>query len=128
MLSSQSKYALRALIYLKDLQSDDFIKVSEIATETGLPAAYLSKLINTLTEQGIILSRRGKNGGIKLSPDKQRVSFYQVCAALKDPLVQDECVLFKKPCNKKSPCPFHHEFSETKQKLIRYLKSTTLGN
>ena len=127
MLSAQSKYALRALIYLSENKKDGYIRVTQIADETKLPGPYLSKLIKILTEKQILISKRGKNGGTKINPDRPPITFYDICEAIEDPLIKQECVLFKKPCDKNNPCPFHSDFSSTKEKLLSFLRNKELS-
>ena len=127
MLSAQSKYALRAIMYLTEFPSDEFVQVKKIAKKTLLPSAYLSKIVKLLAADKLLISRRGKNGGIRINPKKTPITFYDVCAAMNDPLVQDECVLHKKPCNKLQPCMFHGEWSCTKLRFLDFLKITSVS-
>jgi Rrf2 family protein len=153
MLSAQSKYALRALLYLQrhseqqvqllggarkrsnqgasateQVSELPFLRVDEIAAETKLPAPYLSKVLKGLAERGIIESRRGKNGGVRLNSSQLSTSFFEVCQAMQDPLVREECMLFKKPCDPNDPCAFHTKWCTTKQKFLHFLKATTLSS
>lgn len=123
MLSPQSKYALRALMFLKENNSVNYIQVSEIADRTNLPKAFLSKITKTLVAKNYLLSKRGKNGGIKLNPASKNVTFYNICEALDEPFVKNECVLFYKTCSSSAQCALHKEFTESKMKLLNYLKN-----
>ena len=98
------------------------------------PARKISLLLflsllgsNALAEERILLSRRGKNGGVQLNRRRGELSFYDICESVDDPIVKSECVLFKRPCNKQSPCPFHAEWSETKARLLHFLQTTKLN-
>jgi Rrf2 family protein len=123
MLSQQSKYALRALQYLQKADSDSFLRVEEIAAATDLPAPYLAKVLKSLVQKGLLSSRRGKNGGVALVTDRKRVTFYEVCQAVDDPIVKSECVLHTRLCSASRPCAFHERWSATKKKLLQYLEA-----
>jgi Rrf2 family transcriptional regulator, iron-sulfur cluster assembly transcription factor len=127
MLSPQSKYALRAMIFLSKQNRDDFMKVEDIAAATDLPAPYMSKIFKALAAKEIIISRRGKNGGVQINTKRDRITFYDICHAVDDPVVKSECVLFKRPCDREHPCAFHGRFSKTKARLIEFLEVTTLS-
>ena len=127
MLSPQSKYALRAMMYLAQQGHDIFVKVEDIAVESDLPAPYLAKIFKLLAEQDLIVSKRGKNGGVQLNRCRDSISFYDICEATGDPIVRAECVLFKKLCEPKQPCSFHPKWSRTKQRLLSFLRRTTVG-
>lgn len=126
MLSQQSKYALRAVMYLNRLGSNKYLRVEQIAEATGLPAPYLSKLLKLLVQHGLLISRRGKNGGVALNPNKDKVTFYDICLALEDPIILSECVLFKKPCNEEHHCAFHKKWAATKKRLLEFLDQEKL--
>lgn len=126
MLSQQSKYALRALMYLNRLESNKYLRVDQIAEATDLPAPYLSKLLKLLVQHGLLISRRGKNGGVALNPGKGKITFYDICVALEDPIILSECVLFKKPCNEDHPCAFHKKWAATKKRLLEFLDQEKL--
>ena len=125
MLSQQSKYALKAIQYLRTCERAEYQRVDSIAKATGLPGPYLAKVLKPLVEAGILVSRRGKNGGVALVNDKG-IAFFSVCRVLEDPIVVAECVLHKKECREASPCAFHEKWSATKEKLIRYLQRELL--
>jgi Rrf2 family iron-sulfur cluster assembly transcriptional regulator len=126
MLSPQSKYALRAMIYLSQQTSAEFVRVDVIAEQTNLPSAFLSKIFKSLAQAKIIISRRGRNGGVQLNPKKSRITFFDICLAVEDPIVKSECILFKKLCDKDKPCAFHGKWSKTKARFIEFLAATAL--
>ena len=126
MLSPQSKYAIRAMIYIQKQDSEDLVSVEEVAKKTTLPSAYLSKIIKQLVENDLLVSRRGKNGGVKINTDKKDISFFEICFAVEDPIVKSECVLYNRLCDKDHPCEFHGKWSKTKVRLINFLKSHSL--
>lgn len=125
MLSQQTKYALRALMYLRQQPLDRFVKVEQIAQDADLPAAYLSKILKQLADSELLLTRRGTNGGVQFDRGKSGVTFHAICEAVDDPIVREECVLFKKACNKNNPCPFHKTWSKSKEQLLVFLKATS---
>jgi len=127
MLSAQSKYALRAMMYLRECSPQELVPVQEIAEKTDLPSAYLSKIVKLLTAAKLVISRRGKNGGVRINPKLKSICFFDICRAMDDPLVIDECVLHKKPCNKSQPCMFHSQWSNTKNQFLEFLKKTQIN-
>jgi Rrf2 family iron-sulfur cluster assembly transcriptional regulator len=127
MLSQQSKYALRAVQYLHTTDSGVFLRVEEIARATQLPAPYLAKVLKMLVQQELLLSRRGKNGGVSLVHGRPPLTFIEVCRAVGDPIVQSECVLHKRACSARRPCAFHDRWAATKAKLLEYLEEEEIS-
>lgn len=112
------------MIGLGQQPEGNYIKVIDIAKESKLPAPYLSKIFKMLASQRLIISRRGKNGGVQLNRERGPITFYEICEAIEDPIVQSECVLFKKACDTNNPCSFHPRWSKTKQRLLDFLRTT----
>lgn len=130
MLSSASKHSLIILGFLANADSHDYYPVAEIAERTGTPAPYLSKLVMELVRAGILESKRGVRGGIRLNRDACSVSLYEVCQVVKDPVVKKECVLREQACTPSNPCEYHAgcaEIDAIRGHLLRFLKDSKIG-
>ena len=121
MLSSSSKYALRTLMYLAEQKTDDFLPVKRVAKAAKIPPAYLSKLVKILGDHGILKTRRGKEGGIRLG--KKTTSFYEICQVLEDPVLVEHCILSDTRCKKNNPCPLHDKWFKERGKIEKFLKT-----
>jgi DNA-binding IscR family transcriptional regulator len=51
MLSTACKDAIRAIIYIVNKKSDDFVSINEIAQELDLPFYFLSKILQKLVKK-----------------------------------------------------------------------------
>lgn len=120
MLASSSKYAIRALICLSDIPGGDFVPVPKLADLSGVPDSFLSKLIKPIADRGLVLTKKGPGGGVRLGT--KPVSFYQICEVLADPIVVETCFLSSDRCNAQRPCPFHTTWSRERDRIISYLK------
>jgi len=85
MFSQTQEYALRAVIWLASQPDAGPIDNSRIAEATSVPAAYLSKVMQSLTRAGILSSRRGVGGGFTLDQDPDELTVLSVINAV-DPL------------------------------------------
>ena len=85
MFSQTQEYALRAVIWLASQPDDGPIDNGRIAEGTSVPAAYLSKVMQSLTRAGILASRRGVGGGFILEQDPDELTVLEVINAV-DPL------------------------------------------
>ncbi len=124
MLSASSKYALRALLCLAKYQdnSETFMRVDVLSEEAGVPAPYLSKIIKILARKDIVETRRGLTGGVRLGANKKKITFFDICEALDEPIINEECLLSKKACNANAPCPLHHEWKKNREGIYKFLK------
>ena len=58
--------AVDTVLFLEKRKSDDFIQAEKIADALGLSLGYLQKVLQTLSKYGIVQSKRGRIGGVKL--------------------------------------------------------------
>ena len=56
--------------------------VREIAVSTEMPFPYLSKVFHRLCEAGIVESKRGYKGGVKLAQLPEHITLLQINAAV----------------------------------------------
>ena len=98
MFKLQTDYALRTLIYLAHVNGQ--ASVQEIATAYGISRDHLFKVVQQLVRLGCVVTRAGRNGGVRLSRDAAAISCGEVVAGFEGrngllPCVKDTgyCVL-----------------------------------
>ncbi len=74
-------YAIEALACLARGGPQSML-VREIAELTEMPLPYLSKIVRRLGEAGIVESKRGYKGGVKLARPPAEISLLQIGAAV----------------------------------------------
>jgi Rrf2 family protein len=79
--SQTTGYAIEALACLARHGSESMM-VREIAVCTEMPFPYLSKVFHRLCEAGIVDSKRGYRGGVKLARLPEHISLLQINAAV----------------------------------------------
>lgn len=104
----------------------EFMRVDVLSKKAGVPAPYLSKIIKILSQKHLVETRRGLTGGVRLGANGDKISFFDICKALDDPIVYQHCLLSKKACSVKSPCALHHEWMKNREQIHRFLKSAKL--
>lgn len=89
------------------------MRVAEIAEITGIPAPYLAKIFQRLSEAGIVISKRGYKGGVKLIRPPEEISLLEIDSAIDGTKSGGQCGLVEE-----SPRPntfweaFHHSYRE----------------
>lgn len=124
MFSKTTEYAFRASVFLCEAQGRR-VPAQEIAAATHVPVRYMSKVLQTLTEAGLIESQRGPSGGFWLTRDPAELSLLDIVQAI-DPLERiHECPLgLKEHCD--TLCPLHRELDNLAAVAIKQLASTPL--
>ena len=90
-ISSRGEYALRALIYLGKNEMR-LIPIGEVSENTLVPINYLEQLLLQLKRNGYVQSKRGINGGYKLSKAPNEIIIGEVIRHLDGPLAPMGCV------------------------------------
>lgn len=126
MLAISTKYALKVLQQLATTP-DEFVSIDSLSKESDVPGPYLSKIMKALADREVVVTKKGFNGGVMLPRKNVKLSFYDICEALDDPVVQDRCFLSKKKCGGDSPCALHAEWSVMKKKIHAFLTRSKLA-
>jgi Rrf2 family protein len=127
MLSQASAYAIGALGYFSD-QSGRPTLIKAAAEACNAPAAYLAKIVNLLAHEKIVRTQRGAGGGVLLARPAGEITLYEVCAALNDEILNPRCMLGNVPCADDRACPAHRVCRDSRTKIVRFLKRTTVAD
>ena len=116
MFSKNSEYAIRALVYIQ-LQNWEGERpgVSEIAGGTGIPVAYLAKILQTLTRHKIIHSRKGRGGGFFFDGVRPPLALYKVIHVMEGDACFNKCGFGFESCSDTNPCPLHERYVQIRE-------------
>ena len=102
------------------------MSADEIAKALGIPKEFISKILQSLTESGIVESKRGKNGGFTLAKDPSKIRLIDVVAAIDGLDIFNSCVLGFPSCTPDHPCPVHENWGELRTNAYNMLTDETL--
>lgn len=125
MLSQTVEYALRATTYLATVPKQSRT-VDEIAKVTHVPMAYLSKVLQQLVREEIVVSRRGAGGGFTLAraPDTLRV--LEIVQAV-DPIRRITTCPLGLAAHGKRLCPLHRRLDNALAEMEKAFSASTLA-
>ncbi|HEY6095216.1 MAG TPA: Rrf2 family transcriptional regulator [Gallionellaceae bacterium] len=89
-LTVTSDIALRTLINLA--QRDEPVTISTVAEECGVAKSSLMKVVMTLVSANLVVSERGRNGGISLARDASEITIGSVIRLMEKSLALVECM------------------------------------
>ena len=128
MLSTTSQYALRALSHLAR-RSGDAVLGRDLARSVGIPANYLSKVLLTLRNAGLVDTTRGSGGGYRLRRPATEIHLIDVVELFDEvSRTKPGCFLGRtRPCSEAKPCTAHSTWKGLQAAYLGFLVSTPLS-
>jgi Rrf2 family protein len=127
-LTRASDYAIRVLVYLAETPQAGRTTRLDIVENTGVPAAFLNKLVQKLVRARFISARPGVGGGCTLASQASAISVLQVIETVDGPLKISECLAEEAQCPRISVCNFRRLLMQMQQEMARLLSATTLAD
>jgi Rrf2 family protein len=131
-LTKKADYSLIALKHLaaRYLESKPgkggAASAKEIADHYGVPLPLLSKILQRLTREGLLLSEHGINGGYRLARDPGRISALEAIRAIDGPIILTECFTVHTACDHSERCPVRKPLRRIHEGILRLLQETTI--
>ncbi|MFJ8153687.1 RrF2 family transcriptional regulator [Streptomyces sp. NPDC094468] len=86
-ISARADYAVRAALELAAAVGDSSLKAEAIASAQGIPHKFLEGILGDLRRGGLVVSRRGGNGGYRLARPADTIAIADVIRVVDGPLV-----------------------------------------
>ncbi|SEM81225.1 transcriptional regulator, BadM/Rrf2 family [Sphingomonas gellani] len=134
MLTQRSRYALRAMLFLSDVQPGHApVPMTRIAAEANVPRKFLELILADLREAGLLLSQRGKMGGYTLARLSHLISLGDIIRVIEGPLALVPCVsrtAYRRctDCKSEADCAIRHAMMRVRDETARILDGTSLAD
>jgi len=127
LLSNACVYGLRASVYLASVSNESYTSITKISENLDISRHFLTKVLQKLTEAGILESMKGPKGGVRLVHSSNEVSLVEIVAAIDGTDILTECALGLPGCGSEKPCPIHDKWADTRDEIRKMLSETTLN-
>lgn len=135
MISSKTKYAIKALIELAEerRRGGSSLRIEEIAQRADAPKRFLEHILIDIRRSGIITSRRGRDGGYLLIKPPESVSIGEVLRLIDGPIAPLPCLSRKayhpcEDCRDEAQCRIRRVFGDLFSAYLLMLESLTLAD
>ncbi|MFQ5601079.1 MAG: RrF2 family transcriptional regulator [Candidatus Krumholzibacteriia bacterium] len=125
IVSRSADYALRAMVYLAQLETPRFVPANEIANEMHTPPFLLSRILQHLVKGGLLVSMKGHHGGFRLRKNADTITALEIINLIDGPFVVFDCSGHTE-CGLSDDCTLLHVFSEAEKLLGRVFKAVSL--
>ena len=121
-------YGVRALVELALHHGEGSVQTADIASNQGIPEAYLDQLMSTLNKCGFVASRRGPQGGHRLAMDPQDINLYMVMATLDGNLSPVDCLITPTDCVFSDTCAQQEVWKSVEDAVEGVLRNIKLSD
>jgi Rrf2 family protein len=123
-LSSEGRYALRALVYLA--WAGERVTADRISTEAHIPRRLLARILAKLSHAGLVESEQGRSGGSRLARPAGKITLREAVEAIEGPFGVTRCIMEDRACGEGAPCALHEAWEEGQQAILKYLGTQTI--
>ncbi|MFA9206447.1 MAG: Rrf2 family transcriptional regulator [Burkholderiaceae bacterium] len=132
MLSKKTQYALQALSYMVEKQSDDPILIAEIASQKNIPIKFLENILLALRKAGFLESKKGKHGGYFFAQAPEKIKLSAIFRTIEGPIALLPCVslnFYEKctDCNEKK-CGINKVMAAVRDNTLAILDNKTVAD
>jgi Rrf2 family protein len=125
MFSDTVEYALRAIVHLAH-ESPSSRTTAQIAEATRVPKDYLSKILQGLAKEGIVVTQRGVGGGVALAKPPTELTILDVVNAV-EPIKRFRTCPLNLPNHGPNLCPLHKRLDAALALVEEAFASSTLA-
>ncbi len=125
MISQTAEYALRAVVLLGSSPGQP-LTTQQVASQTQVPAGYLSKVLQALGRAGLVEAQRGLHGGFTLTQSLDELTVLDVINAV-DPFKRIEHCPLKLAAHQGRLCSLHKRLDEGIAQVEALFGGTTIA-
>jgi Rrf2 family protein len=133
MLSQRTRYTIRALLHLADRYDQGPVQLTEIAEAQNIPSKFLTVMLSQMIREGLVASRRGREGGYWLARHPTEISYGSIVRLTRGSLgllpcasryAYEKC----KNCITEDKCRLHRVMLMVRDETARILDGMTLAD
>ena len=125
-LTRAADYAIRVMIHLAGFAPGTRASRAELAAASECPEQFLSKVLQSLTRAGLVISHRGNTGGFELSPAHRGATLLEIVEAVEGPIRLNVCLGTDENCTRKGWCSAYEVWSDAQEALTGVLRKATI--
>jgi len=126
LITKETDYALRALLNLA--REDGYLSSRELAGREGIPLHFLRRILQSLIKAGVIESREGASGGVKLKAKPEKIHLTDIIKIFQGKIQFSECVFRKKICTNHATCVIRKRIEKVESQVADELGNTTIAD
>jgi Rrf2 family transcriptional regulator, iron-sulfur cluster assembly transcription factor len=126
LITRNTDYALRAICYIA--KQDKVVTVTELVKVLGVPRPFLRKILQRLSQKGILESYKGQAGGFRLKVAPRKVFIIQIMHVFQGDVELNGCFLKKHICPNKGKCLLRKKIQLIENNVFSQLKRINIAS
>ena len=127
-ITMSSEMAIHAVWFMTVHCDDTPIQAPEIAEKLCVSSSYMVKILKKLAKEGILISKRGKNGGFRMGRKPEEISVADILVAIERNAIEYFCLHDSRACPGPESCMIHSTVVRASQAALAVLQSTTMAD
>ncbi len=107
-------------------QEASYRPIRELSKTLGISFHFLTKILQQLTDAGILVSQKGPKGGVALAVDPKGITVYDIVMAIDGSGAFTSCILGLPGCGSRVPCPLHEQWAEERLRIEVIMKEESI--
>jgi len=127
-ITKAGEYALTTMLHLASIRDTGATKISDISKTRNIPDSFLRKIVVDLVKARLVVSARGKNGGLHLARPSNKISLLDVIEATEGKIQLSHCLANPECYKKKSWHQVLNVWKEAQNAFSDILQQNTLAD
>lgn len=125
VLTKNTDYAIRALMVLAE-NRESYVSSREISEIQDIPYQFLRRIIQALVKEGLVKSKEGSGGGVKLAADPSMIRIVEVIRIFQGEIELSACMFRDKLCANRRTCVLRSEIKRIESLVTREFEKLTI--
>jgi Rrf2 family protein len=127
-ISMKTDYGLIALKHMSTQATESLTNAREIATKFDLPPSLLAKIMQSLSQSGIIEAQKGSGGGYRMARAPKDVTLTEVFESIEGPVHMVVCTQEAACCSLEDRCSIKNGLINLELRFVEFFNSVTLAD
>jgi len=123
-VTREADYAIRLVAYLG--KKKELSHTAEVAKKLDIPKPFLVRIVNKLVLNNLLISQKGRNGGIKLKKSAEKISIYDILVAMEAYRSMNLCILNPQICSLNPICKISPALRKIEEEFAERLKAVSI--
>lgn len=127
-ISMKTDYGLIALKHIASQEGNGLVNAKELAATFNLPPNLLAKILQSLSQSGIITAQKGSGGGYRMMRKPEDVTLTEVFESIEGPVHMIMCTSVEGNCSVENKCTVKNGLVNLERKFAEFFDSITLAD